>query len=76
MTNGVSDSRTWPVLLMLAGAVFRFDTYLVGFDPGTGWHYFPTVSEMMITFGIISIEIVAYIIFVKKLPVMPAHEHA
>ncbi len=63
------------VSMVLAGAILRFNTYLVGFSPGPGWHYFPSVSEIMITLGIISAEIMAYLIFVKKLPVLPVVEN-
>jgi len=59
--------------LMLGGLLFRFDTYLVGFDSGIGWHYFPSVSEQFIAYAIISAEILLYLIFVKKLPVLPSH---
>ena len=72
------DCRTRPapmfiasVLLMLSGAVYRFSCYLIGFDPGEGWQYFPAFGEIMITLGIIAIEIAAYIVFVNKLPVLP-----
>lgn len=58
--------------LILGGALYRFDTFLVAFNPGVGYHYFPSASEIMITVGIISVEIMAYLIFVKKLPVLPA----
>ncbi len=62
--------------LMLGGLLFRFDTYLVGFDSGIGWNYFPSVSEQFITYAIISAEILLYMIFVKKLPVLPSHGQA
>jgi Ni/Fe-hydrogenase subunit HybB-like protein len=62
--------------LMLGGLVFRFNTYLIGFDPGAGWHYFPTIGEQFITYSIISAEILLYMIFVKKLPVLPSHGQA
>ena len=58
---------------MLGGFLFRFNAYLIGFDPGSGWHYFPTIPEMFITFAIISAEILLYMIFVKKLPVLSSH---
>lgn len=64
------------VLMLLAGAVYRFNVFLVGFDPGPGWHYFPSFSEIIITYGIIAIEIMAYMVFVKKLPVLPGVRHA
>ena len=62
--------------ILLAGLVYRFNAFLVGFDPGNGWHYFPSFSEIMITFGIISFEIMAYLYIVRKFPVLPKTEHA
>jgi len=64
------------VSLVLAGCVYRFDTFLVGFSPGANWHYFPSFAEIMITVGIISVEIMAYLIFIKALPVLPDVKHA
>ena len=64
------------VSLLLAGSVYRFNAIIIGFDPGQGWQYFPSFSELMITFGVISVEILAYLIFVKKLPVLPHVKHA
>ncbi|TAN43185.1 MAG: Ni/Fe-hydrogenase cytochrome b subunit [Nitrospirae bacterium] len=63
-------------LMLLAGAVYRFNAFLIGFDPGPGWQYFPSFSEIMITLGVISVEIMAYMIFVKKMPVLPSVRHA
>jgi Ni/Fe-hydrogenase subunit HybB-like protein len=57
------------VVLAAAGALYRFDTYLVAFDPGPGWHYFPSVGEILITCGIIAFEIALYLAVVKKLPI-------
>lgn len=62
--------------MLLAGSVYRFNTFLVGFNPGPGWHYFPAFAEIMITVGVIAFEIMMYILFVKKLPVLPKLEHA
>jgi Ni/Fe-hydrogenase subunit HybB-like protein len=64
------------ISLLLAGSVYRFNTYLVGFNPGDGWSYFPSFAETMITFGIVSFEILAYLVFVKKFSVLPKAEHA
>jgi Ni/Fe-hydrogenase subunit HybB-like protein len=64
------------VSMLLAGSLFRFDAFLVGFTPGPGWHYFPAFSEVIITVGIIALELMLYLIFVKKLPVLPKAEHA
>lgn len=62
--------------LLLAGTVYRFNAFLVGFNPGSNWSYFPSFSETMITLGIISFEIMAYLYLVKKFPVLPKAEHA
>ncbi len=64
------------VSMLVAGAWYRFDTFLVGFDPGAGWHYFPSVQEILITVGLISMEIAGYMVIVKKLPVLPDLGHA
>jgi Ni/Fe-hydrogenase subunit HybB-like protein len=64
------------ISLILAGSLYRFNAYLIGFNPGEGWNYFPAFGEVMITVGIIAMEIMAYLIFVKKFPVLPAVKHA
>ncbi len=63
-------------LMLIAGAVYRFNVYLIGYNPGPGWHYFPALPEIMITIGIMSIELMAYLYFVKRYPVLPELEHA
>jgi Ni/Fe-hydrogenase subunit HybB-like protein len=64
------------ISLLLAGSVYRFNAFLVGFNPGDGWSYFPSFAETMITFGIVSFEILAYLVLVKKFSVLPKAEHA
>ena len=64
------------VAILLAGAVYRFDAFLVGFNPGAGWHYWPSASELLITIGIIAIEIMAYLAFIKWLPILPNIKHS
>ncbi|MDH4162491.1 MAG: Ni/Fe-hydrogenase cytochrome b subunit [Nitrospirota bacterium] len=62
--------------MLMAGTVYRFNTFLVGFNPGANWSYFPSFSETVITLGMISFEIMAYLYIVKKFPVLPKAEHA
>ena len=64
------------VSALFAGILYRFDAFLIAFSPGHGYHYFPSFQEIMITVGIISLELMLYLIFVKKLPVMPVVKHA
>ncbi|MFI5355072.1 MAG: Ni/Fe-hydrogenase cytochrome b subunit [Desulfobaccales bacterium] len=64
------------VSLLLAGSLYRFDAFIIGFNPGPGWHYFPAIPEILVTLGIVAIELMAYLYFVKKFPVLPEAEHA
>lgn len=63
-------------VLLLGCSVLKFNMYIVGFNPGQGWRYFPSVPEIMITLAIVAVEIMVYLVFVKKLPVLAAPEHA
>ena len=70
-------SRASPRLLfvaavsaMVAGALYRIDTYLVAYNPGDQFSYFPSVPEMLVTVGLISFEILAYLFLVRFLPVL------
>jgi len=66
---------TAAVSMLLAGALYRFDAFLFTFNPGPGYTYFPSVPEIMITLSIIALELMAYIVIVKMLPVMHREEH-
>jgi Ni/Fe-hydrogenase subunit HybB-like protein len=59
------------VFLMLGGFLLRINAFLVGYETGAGWHYFPAFPELMVTIGLIAFEVLAYIIFVRTLPVLP-----
>ena len=59
-------------LFLLGGAMYRFGTYLVGYNAGDEWGlYLPTVSELMISICLVAIEILGYSVLVKLLPVLP-----
>jgi Ni/Fe-hydrogenase subunit HybB-like protein len=62
--------------MLVAGLVYRFNAFIVGYNPGDNWSYFPSFAEIMITLGIISFEILAYLYIVRKFPVLPKAEHA
>lgn len=59
--------------MIFAGALFRFDTFLVAFMPGENWRYFPSVPEMAVTIGLVSFEVLAYIVIVKTFPILSGH---
>jgi Ni/Fe-hydrogenase subunit HybB-like protein len=58
------------LLLALGGTLYRFDTFLVGFNPGAGWHYFPSIPEILVSVGLVAIELAAYIAIVKTFPIL------
>jgi Ni/Fe-hydrogenase subunit HybB-like protein len=60
------------MLIVLAGGLYRFSTFLVAFRPSDGWVYFPSVVEILITMGVIAGEIAAYIFVVRKFPILRA----
>ena len=55
---------------VLAGSAYRVDTYLIAYDPGPGWHYFPSVGEIMVTLGLASLGLAIFIVVVKTLPIL------
>lgn len=58
-----------------AGILYRIDAFLVAYETGDGWHYFPSMGELTVTFGLIAFEILAFIIAVRIFPVLPrVHE--
>ena len=62
-------------LLMLGGVLLRINAFLVGYDTGTGWSYFPSVPELLVTIGMFAIEVLGYIVITRRFPVLP-REHA
>jgi len=57
------------MLMMLAGGVYRFNTYILAYRPGDDVHYFPSVPELFITMGLVALEIVGYVAIVKVFPI-------
>ena len=58
------------VALLAGGSLYRIDAYLVGYEPVTNWSYFPSMPELMVSIGVISLEILLYLVFIKTLPVL------
>ncbi len=44
--------------------------FLVAYNSGPHFSYFPLLAEMLITISIVSFEILAYILFVRMLSVL------
>lgn len=59
------------VLLMLGGALLRLNGFLIGYETGDGFSYFPTLAEVLVTAGMFAIEVLGYIIITRRFPVLP-----
>ncbi len=74
-----SSSPRWLFVLgamyLLGGALYRFNAYLIAWSPGKEWVYFPSFGETMITLGVISLEVLLYLFFVKTFPILPEVQH-
>ena len=58
------------LLMVLGGAVYRINTYLVAFNPGDHFRYFPALPELLITVGIFAAEIAIYVWAVRRFPIL------
>ncbi len=59
------------VCLLLAGAVLRFNALIVGFNPPAGYIYFPSTIEVLVSIGMLSVEVVGFTYIVKRFPILP-----
>lgn len=62
------------VLLILGGSLYRFSTYLMAFNPGENWSYFPSIPEMLVTIGFVAFEILLYVYLIKRFPILAGVE--
>lgn len=61
--------------LLLAGALYRLNAFLIGWvpNPADSYRYFPSLAELTVTIGLVSLEVLAYVVIVKMFPVFPRH---
>lgn len=62
------------VLLMLGGALMRLSGFLIGYETGGDFNYFPTLAEVLVTAGMFAVEILGYIIITRRFPVLPRED--
>lgn len=60
--------------MALGGIVYRLSAFLVAYQTGAGWHYFPSLGELTVTVGLIAFEVLAIILAIRLLPILPAHQ--
>jgi len=59
------------ICLLLAGAVLRFNALIVGFNPPAGYIYFPSTIELLVSIGMLSVEVIGFMYIVKRFPILP-----
>jgi Ni/Fe-hydrogenase subunit HybB-like protein len=64
------------VSMLFAGSLYRFNAFLITYDPGPGYSYFPSTPEIMVTAGMVALEIMVFLFVVKKFPVLHDAETA
>jgi len=62
------------VLLMLGGALMRISGFLIGYETGGDFNYFPTLAEVLVTAGMFAAEVLGYIVITRRFPVLPREE--
>ncbi len=60
--------------MALGGIVYRLSAFLIAYQTGAGWSYFPSLGELIVTVGLISFEVLGIIVAVRLLPILPAAE--
>ena len=59
------------ISLLLAGAVLRFNALVVGFNPPAGYVYFPSAIELLVSIGLLAVEVIGFTYIVKVFPILP-----
>jgi Ni/Fe-hydrogenase subunit HybB-like protein len=59
------------ILLMAAGALLRLNGFMIGYETGDGFSYFPSLMEIIGTAAMFSIEVIGYIYITRRFPVLP-----
>jgi len=59
------------ICLLLGGAVLRFNGLIIGYTPSAGYIYFPSVIEVLVSVGMLAVEVVGFIYIVKRYPILP-----
>ncbi len=64
------------VAMLFAGSLYRFNAFLITYNPGPGYSYFPALPEVMVTLGLVAVEVMIFLFIVKTFPVLHRDEHA
>ncbi len=57
--------------MLLGAAMWRMNLSLFNYNPGGGFHYYPKTEEILLSVGLVAIEICGYLLIIKLMPVLP-----
>jgi Ni/Fe-hydrogenase subunit HybB-like protein len=60
------------MMVAVGGSLYRLDTGITAFMPGSNWSYFPSVIELIIVFAFMAMCGIVYIYIVKRFAILPA----
>lgn len=58
------------VALLLSGALYRFDTYLIGLQVRVPEVYFPSVGEILASLGLFAMAGCVFLVLVRRFPIL------
>jgi Ni/Fe-hydrogenase subunit HybB-like protein len=61
-------------MTVVAGSLWRIDTFLTCYDAGEGWRYFPSFGEIAVTVGMAALGGAFFILVSKLFPVVVVRE--
>ncbi|WP_126444282.1 Ni/Fe-hydrogenase cytochrome b subunit [Sulfuricystis multivorans] len=69
------------IVIMLGGSLLRLNGFLIGYETvigaetsGVNFRYFPSLTEILVTVGMFSLEVLGYVIITRRFPVLPREE--
>ena len=60
------------VLIITGAMLYRMSVVWLGFHPLGGGTYFPSLIEMVVALGFMAMQVLAYLVIVKKFPILDA----
>ena len=77
LTRRVESDRVRVVgalMTVLAGALWRVDSFLTCYNAGESWHYWPSLGEISVTVGMGAIGVAIFIVMSRLLPVVEVQD--
>ena len=58
------------MMIVLGAVMYRMSAVWLGFHPMAGGTYFPSIPELIITVGFIAMQVLGYLLVIKKFPIL------